>query len=58
MSENSGLNSNEIVPKLISANNGDVAKGLNIFTGEAVPISELNVYDHRYTKEWAIRLAS
>jgi T-complex protein 1 subunit theta len=43
---------------MISANNGDVPKGLNVLSGDIEEISSLGVYDHRYTKEWAIRLAS
>lgn len=43
---------------MISANSGDVAKGLNITNGEVEPVSGLGVLDHRQTKEWAIRLAS
>lgn len=58
LAENCGINSNEFVAKMISANTGDVAKGLNILTGEVQPVSELGIHDHRHTKEWAIRLAS
>ena len=43
---------------MIAANSGDVAKGLNILTGEAEDIKTLGIYDHKQTKEWAIRLAS
>ena len=32
--------------------------GLNVFAGKIEKISEMNVHDHRKTKEWAIRLAS
>lgn len=43
---------------MITANSGDVPKGLNVISGEIEDISALGVYDHRFTKEWAIRLAS
>lgn len=43
---------------MIVANNDDCPKGLNIATSEVDKISDLRIYDHRYTKEWAIRLAS
>jgi T-complex protein 1 subunit theta len=43
---------------MISANSGDVAKGLNIINGEVEAVSGLGIFDHRHTKEWAIRLAS
>lgn len=44
---------------MISANSGDSeAKGINIMSGEVDKVSDLKIYDHRYTKEWAIRLAS
>ena len=43
---------------MITANSGTTAKGLNIVSGETEDISTLGIYDHRGTKEWAIRLAS
>lgn len=44
---------------MISGNNDDSnPKGLNITKGVVAPVSDLKVYDHRHTKEWAIRLAS
>jgi hypothetical protein len=44
---------------MISSNDNDAEpKGLNIANGEVSKISELKIHDHRYTKEWAIRLAS
>jgi len=43
---------------MISANSGDVPKGLNINNGEVDTVSNLGIYDHRHTKEWAIRLAA
>ena len=42
---------------MISANQVEPS-GLSIFTGEVLKISELDIHDHRKTKEWAIRLAS
>lgn len=33
LAENCGINSNEFLAKMIAANSGDVAKGLNILTG-------------------------
>lgn len=44
---------------MISANSDDSdPKGLNIVSGEVASNKQLKVYDHRHTKEWAIRLAS
>lgn len=44
---------------MISGNSNDAEpKGLNIENGEVEKISELKIYDHRQTKEWALRLAS
>lgn len=43
---------------MITANSGETAKGLNITNGEVEDISGMGIYDHRQTKEWAIRLAS
>jgi T-complex protein 1 subunit theta len=44
---------------MISENIDDAEpKGLNIETGKVDSNKELKVYDHRQTKEWAIRLAS
>jgi T-complex protein 1 subunit theta len=57
LAENAGLNANEFVPKMITANQEE-PKGLNILTGEIEPIEKLQIHDHRKTKEWAIRLAS
>ena len=42
---------------MISANESE-PHGLNIFQGEVQKISKMQIYDHRKTKEWAIRLAS
>ena len=58
LAENCGINANEFLAKMITANSGDVPKGLNILTGEVEEVSSLGIYDHRHTKEWAIRLAS
>lgn len=58
LAENCGINANEFVAKMISANSGDVPKGLNITTGEVEEVSSLGIFDHRHTKEWAIRLAA
>ena len=57
LAENAGINANEFVPKMISANETE-PKGLNILNGEIESISTLQIHDHRKTKEWAIRLAS
>lgn len=40
------------------AANEQEATGLNVLTGEVQKVSELQIHDHRKTKEWAIRLAS
>ena len=57
LAENSGINSNDFVAKMITGNLEE-SKGLNILNGEVANISELQIHDHRQTKEWAIRLAS
>ncbi len=57
LAENSGLNANEIVPKLISANEQEPT-GLNVLTGDVEKVSVIQIHDHRKTKEWAIRLAA
>ena len=57
MAENSGMNANEVVPKLVAANEQEPT-GLNVMIGEVEKISELQIHDHRKTKEWAIRLAA
>ena len=43
---------------MISANSEGEPKGLNIMTGEVDNVAILKIFDHRQTKEWAIRLAS
>ena len=57
LAENAGVNPNETVPKMISTNESE-PHGLDIFSGDVTKISELQIHDHRKTKEWAIRLAS
>lgn len=57
LSENAGLNANEIIPKMIAANT-NTPSGINILSGSIEPIESLGVVDHLKTKEWAIRLAS
>lgn len=57
LSENAGLNANEFVPKMMSANEAE-PKGLNVLSREIEKISDIQIHDHRKTKEWAIRLAS
>jgi T-complex protein 1 subunit theta len=57
LAENSGMNANEVVPKLVAANEQEPT-GLNVMIGEVEKISELQIHDHRKTKEWAIRLAA
>jgi len=57
LTENAGLNSNDVVSKLIVANKTKPT-GLQIVTGNIEPIDKLEVYDHLKTKETAIKLAS
>ncbi|KAL4512322.1 hypothetical protein ABPG72_005324 [Tetrahymena utriculariae] len=57
LSDNAGLNSNEIIPKLNTANKEE-AHGIDIENGSVKKSSELAVYDHLQTKLWAIRLAA
>ena len=35
---------------MISANSGDVPKGLNLVSGEIEEVSQLGIYDNRHTK--------
>ena len=42
---------------MITANESQPS-GINVFTGEVSKISELQIHDHRKTKEWALRLAA
>ena len=49
LSENAGLNSNEFVPKMITANESE-PQGLNIISGEVEKIENLQIHDHRKTK--------
>jgi chaperonin GroEL (HSP60 family) len=49
LSENAGLNANEFVPKMITANETE-PHGINILTGDVDKISELQIHDHRKTK--------
>ncbi|EGR34619.1 hypothetical protein IMG5_005740 [Ichthyophthirius multifiliis] len=56
LAENAGLNSNEIIPKLITAN-AVQSHGIDINNGTINKSSELGVYDHLLSKSWAIRLA-
>ena len=58
LAENCGINSYEFIAKMIAANNGTTAKGLNIQKGEVEEVSSLNIHDHRHNKEWALRLAA
>lgn len=42
---------------MITANESE-PHGIDIMNGDVKKISELDIHDHRKTKEWAIRLAS
>lgn len=57
LSENCGLNVNEIIPKLKTANK-DEPTGIDIDNQSIRKISEIKVYDHMRTKWWAIKLAT
>jgi len=57
LSENSGLNSNEVLANLNSKNSEDPHMGINIKTGEIQNAFDLGVYDHLETKKWAIKFA-
>ena len=57
LSENAGLNANEFVPSMVTANEKEPS-GINVLTGEVDTIANLQIHDHRKTKEWAIRLAA
>nr|AAD34470.1 chaperonin-containing-TCP1 theta subunit [Tetrahymena pyriformis] len=57
LSDNAGLNSNEIIPKLNTANKEE-SYGIDIENGTIRKSSELAVYDHLQSKIWAVRLAA
>jgi len=57
LSDNAGLNSNEIIPRLNTANKTE-PYGINIEAGDIAKVTDLSVYDHLQSKAWAIRLAA
>lgn len=57
LAENAGLNSNDIISKLIVANKTS-PHGIQIITGNVEAVANLEVYDHLKTKETAIKLAA
>ena len=57
LAENAGLNSNDVISKLIVSNKTK-PHGIQILTGAIEEVEKLEVYDHLKTKEIAIRLAS
>jgi len=57
LSDNAGLVSNEILPKLFSANK-DEPHGIDIEKNMVSKSSDLKVFDHMRTKWWAIKLAT
>jgi T-complex protein 1 subunit theta len=58
LSQNSGLNEDEIVAKLYSSHNSGTPAGIDVENQTIKNSEELKVYDHLETKLWAIRLAS
>jgi T-complex protein 1 subunit theta len=58
LSQNSGLNEDEIVAKLYSSHNSGTPAGIDVENQSIKNSEELKVYDHLETKLWAIRLAS
>lgn len=57
LADNAGLNSNEVIPKLNTANAVE-PHGINIENGQVTKASELSVFDHLQSKIWAVRLAA
>jgi len=57
LTENAGLNVNEVMANLYSKNSSNSKMGVNIKTGEIVDAFELGVGDHLESKRWAIRLS-
>jgi T-complex protein 1 subunit theta len=57
LSENSGLNVNEVLANLNTKNSEDPHMGINIKNGEIENAFNLGVYDHLETKRWAIKFA-
>lgn len=57
LSENSGLNVNEVLANLNTKNSEDPHMGINIKDGEIANAFDLGVYDHLETKKWAIKFA-
>lgn len=58
LSNNAGLDANEIITKMYAKNNGDGFFGLDIEDGEIKEINTIGVYDHLESKRWAIKLAT
>lgn len=56
--DNSGLNSNTELPTLLTQNNEEVSRGVDVFNGKIADNSELQVYDSLAAKLNAIRLAT
>lgn len=57
LSENSGLNVNEVLANLNSKNSEDPHMGLNIKNGEIENAFDLGIFDHLETKKWSIKFA-
>jgi len=58
LSENAGLNGDNILAKLYSTHSTSVMTGLDVEKGEVRTSKEINIWDHLQTKLWAVRLAS
>jgi T-complex protein 1 subunit theta len=56
--DNAGLDKNRETNTILSANNEDIAKGVDVLNSKLSPVDEMSVYDHLDSKKWAIQLAS
>jgi len=57
LSENAGLNVNEVMANLYSKNSSNAKAGINIKNGEIQDAYEMKVFDHLESKKWAIKFA-
>ena len=57
LSENAGLNINEVMANLFSRNSENARAGINIKNGEILDAYEMKIFDHLETKKWAIKFA-
>lgn len=57
LSDNAGLNSNELIAKLNTENSKNYQMGINLATGEVEDAFSFGALDHRDTKKWAVKFS-